>query len=153
MIPRPDDGIVVVAMSHVHAESDERKALREELVARLDDLSTHCRQEIAWWQAERARYERPIGSGQSTVRETPPSGGAGGHDSRLDRMERRLELIAGDLVSMRRDITDIRDRMATKVELEAVKDSVQKMADGYNDTRERLDRVADLLKRYLTTAE
>ena len=55
-----------------------------------------------------------------------------GIDQRLDRIERTL--------------TDISERMATKVELEATQENVKKMADGYMAIGRRLDVVADLLK-------
>ena len=37
--------------------------------------------------------------------------------------------------------------LATKVELEAMSDSIKMVADGYQNVDKRLDKVADLLKR------
>ena len=60
-------------------------------------------------------------------------------DHRLDRIEQRFDRVE-------RTLTDISERMATKVELEATQENVKKMADGYMAIGRRLDFVADLLK-------
>ena len=103
----------------------------------------------------------------SIVRETPKSYGDSGEDKRLDREEQRLDRVEQrlDRVEQRLDrvdhrldrieqrfdrvertLTDISERMATKVELEATQENVKKMADGYMAIGRRLDFVADLLK-------
>ena len=103
----------------------------------------------------------------SIVRETPKSYGDSGEDKRLDRVEQRLDRVEQrlDRVEQRLDrvdhrldrieqrfdrvertLTDISERMATKVELEATQENVKKMADGYMAIGRRLDFVADLLK-------
>ena len=110
----------------------------------------------------------------SIVRETPKSYCDSGEDKRLDRVEQRLDRVEQrldrveqrlDRVEQRLDrvdhrldrieqrfdrvertLTDISERMATKVELEATQENVKKMADGYMAIGRRLDFVADLLK-------
>ena len=103
----------------------------------------------------------------STVREPPKRYGDSGEDKRLDRVEQRLDRVEQrlDRVEQRLDrvdhrldrieqrfdrvertLTDISERMATKVELEATQENVKKMADGYMAIGRRLDFVADLLK-------
>ena len=75
-------------------------------------------------------------------RETPAD--YGHVDNRFDRIERALiEMRAATTA----DFDDIRRTMATKVELEALDDKINMLADGYHAISKRLDQVADLLKR------
>jgi chromosome segregation ATPase len=67
-------------------------------------------------------------------------------DGRLDRVDGRLDRIDGRLDGIERTLADIRERMATKVELENTNENVKKMADGYVTVGQRLDAVAELLK-------
>ena len=81
----------------------------------------------------------------AVARETPPSYGE--VSQRLDRVEGRLGDVDGRLDRIERTLTDIREQMATKIELEAMNDKIKMVADGYQNVDQRLDKVADLLKR------
>lgn len=104
------------------------------------------------------------------AREQPPPESA--WDGRLDRFERMLSetlnavtVLQRDVSGLQRDVSGlqddvgglkrevqvVREQMATKVELEALRDSIHIVADGFAHTQIRLENVADLLKRYLTT--
>jgi archaellum component FlaC len=67
-------------------------------------------------------------------------------EARLDRLESRMDRMEARLDRMERTLTEIRERMATRVELEETNENVKKMADGYITIGKRLDAVADLLK-------
>jgi chromosome segregation ATPase len=60
-----------------------------------------------------------------------------------------LGTLRSEFEGLRAEVAAIREQMATKVELEALKDSVNTVADGYAHTQASLDRVADLLRRHL----
>jgi len=83
--------------------------------------------------------------GQSTpgvlVRETPPDNG----DMRLVLAE-----IRHDVLMLRRDVIRMRELMATKVEVESIKDDIRLVADGFAQTQQRLRDVAGLLRRFVT---
>lgn len=166
-----DDGIVVV-MSDIQPKAITDSEFNRELVRALDDLKEAARQHGEEIQASIARSDAIRGCrrsgvaerGQETtnsiVRETPKSYGDSGEEQRLDRVEQRLDRVEQrlDRVDQRLDrieqrfervertLTDISERMATKVELEATQENVKKMADGYMAIGRRLDVVADLLK-------
>jgi chromosome segregation ATPase len=66
-------------------------------------------------------------------------------DGRLDRIDRTLTAIREQMAT-KVELEEMRRTMATKVELESMSDGIKQMADGYQTTNERLDRVANLLK-------
>ena len=129
-----DDGIVVGMGGH-DFDWDRFEAEGEEIARRMREVSRTMAEQNAASRAERARYEERKARAGSTARETPPHEPAS-IEARLDRVEAI--------------VTEIRDRMATKVELEAMRDSVQMIADGYAQTQHRLADTSGLLKRYLT---
>ena len=80
-------------------------------------------------------------SGALLVRETPPDNG----DMRLVLAE-----IRHDVLMLRRDVIRMRELMATKVEVESIKDDIRLVADGFAQTQQRLRDVAGLLRRFVT---
>ena len=125
----------------------DKAALNAEIVRALDELVADSKfhaarikkgfeeadERIRRHRAEEEERARRRATDTAIARETPPS--YGDLNGRLDRIERTL--------------TDIRDQMrtlATKVELEAMKDSIKMVADGYRTVNKRLDQVANLLK-------
>jgi hypothetical protein len=138
---------------NVDFDWDRFEAEGEDIARRMREVSRTMSERNAASKAARARYEDRIANGDSVARETPPSNGTGGVETRMDRFEHALAGITQELAHLRRDVSDIRERMATKVELEAVHDSVKIVADGYAQTQSRLAEVSSLLKRYLTPAE
>jgi hypothetical protein len=136
-------------MSDRHEKTLTREEFNQALVRARDDLVTDATYHEAQIKASFARTddvfhriraereERALKAvDESAVRETtPPYGEVGGLDQvrgRLDRIERTL--------------TEIRDRMATHIELEAMGDKIKLVADGYQTVSTRLDQVATLLK-------
>lgn len=110
----------------------------------------------------------PPSGGHSLAREQPPPDNA--WDGRLDRFERMVTEMLNtvtviqhdvsalqrdvgglkdDVGGLKRDVGAIREQMATKVELEALRDSINIVADGFAQTQTRLGHVTGLLKRYL----
>jgi hypothetical protein len=117
-----------------------------------------------------ASSSSPPSGGHSLAREQPPPDSA--WDGRFDRYERMLtETLSAVTVlqrdvgalkedvgalkenvgAMKRDVQTIREQMATKVELEALRDSINIVADGFVETQVRLAHVADLLKRHFVS--
>ena len=167
MIPRDDDGIVVVAMSETEPRTVTQEEFNRELVQALDNLVADARHHGALIKAAFDRPAKPV-----VVRETPPSYGAVPErldhmerrlqrvegrlddiegrleriESRLDRLESRMDRMEARLDRIDRTLTEIRERMARKVELEETNENVKKMADGYTTIGKRLDAVAELLK-------
>ena len=146
MIPPDDDGIVVVVMSEIEPRTVTREEFNRELVQALDDLVADARHH---GQLIKAAFDKP--ARPAVARETPPV--YGGVPERLDHIEERLDRLEGRMDRMEarldrieRTLTEIRERMATKVELEWTNENVKKMADGYVTIGKRLDAVADLLK-------
>lgn len=122
----------------------EGKALEQRMRAVVVELD---RQKAA------SRPSPPSGD-HSLAREQPPPDNP--WDGRLDRFERMLTetlntvtVLQHDVSSLQRDVGAIREQMATKVELEALRDSINIVADGFAQTQTRLGHVAGLLKRYL----
>ena len=142
MIPALDDGIVV-AMGLHEFDWDRFEAEGEEIARRMREVSRTMAEQNAASRAERARYEERKARAGSTARETPDAG-HGSLEERLERFERKLTAMAADL-------SDVRERMATRVEVEAIRDSLNIIADGYAQTQHRLAETSSLLKRYVTS--
>jgi hypothetical protein len=124
----------------------EGKALEQRMRAVVVELD---RQKAA------SRPSPPVG-GHSLAREQPPPDSA--WDGRLDRFERMLNetlnavtVLQHDVSALQRDVGAIREQMATKIELEALRDSINIVADGFAQTQTRLGHVTGLLKRYLAS--
>jgi uncharacterized protein YoxC len=56
-----------------------------------------------------------------------------------------------DVAGLQGETGLIREQMATKVEFESLRASVDLVAEGFTETQNKLTRVADLLKRYLVS--
>jgi chromosome segregation ATPase len=160
LIPPDDDGIVVVDMSEIEPRTVTREAFNRELVQALDDLVADARHH---GELIKAAFDKP--ARPAVARERPPVytevperldriEERVGHmekrldrvEERLDRLESRMDRMEARLDRIERTLTEIRERMATKVELEETNENVKKMADGYVTIGKRLDAVADLLK-------
>ncbi len=134
-------------------------------------LEQRMRAVVAEMDRQNAVSRSSRASGRHALaREQPPPESA--WDGRLDRFERMLSetlnavtVLQRDVSGLQRDVSGlqddvgglkrevqvVREQMATKVELEALRDSIHIVADGFAHTQIRLENVADLLKRYLTT--
>jgi predicted nuclease with TOPRIM domain len=173
LIPPDDDGIVVV-MSETEPRTVTREEFNRELVQALDDLVADARHHGAIIKAAFDKPSRPPAArevsppygevperldrmdgrldrmdgrlDQMDGRLDQMDGRLDQMDGRLDQMDRRLDQMDGRLERIERTLVEIRERMATKVELEATNENVKKMADGYVTIGKRLDAVADLLK-------
>ena len=154
-------------MSEIQPRTVSREEFNRELVQALDDLVADARHHGELIAASFERSMKP-----ALARETSPpygeiperlervEGRLERVEGRLERVEGRLERVEGRLDQVdgrlsgidkrldriERTLTEIRERMATKVELEETNDNVKKMADGYMTIGKRLDAVADLLK-------
>jgi hypothetical protein len=130
-------------MSETLPRTVTREEFNRELVAALDDLVSSAKHHGDLIKASFERSPAP-----SVARETPPP--YEDTSQRLNRIDERLDRIERTLVEMRSAMqagfADIRQTMATKVELEAMHDKIKQVADGYQTINQRLDGVADLLK-------
>ena len=140
-------------MSDVTPKAVTREEFNRGLVSALDDLVRDMKYHGELIQEGLARSEHLRRQRALEARETPlPYNG--GTTERFDRLDEALESLTrrvvevkGEVADVKRDVADIRERMATKVELEETNQNVKRMADGYATTQQRLDRVADMLKR------
>ena len=133
-------------MAEIQPKVVTREEFNRELVQALDDLVSSARHHGELIQAAIDKPVKP-----PVARETSPPYGEVPErldriEARLDRLESRMDRMEARLDRMERTLTEIRARMATKVELEATNENVMKMADGYITIGRRLDAVADLLK-------
>ena len=137
----------------------DKAALKAEIVRALDELVAESKfhaarikkgfaeadERIRLHRIEEEKRARRRVTAGAIARETPPSYGE--VSQRLDRVEGRWGDVDGRLDRIERTLTDIREQMATKIELEAMNDKIKMVADGYQNVDKRLDKVADLLKR------
>lgn len=61
-----------------------------------------------------------------------------------------LAEIRQDILMLRRDVGRMQEWMATKAEVESLRDDIRLVADGFAQTQERLHDVAGLLRRFIT---
>ena len=136
----------------------DKAALNAEIVRALDELVAESKlhaarikqgfaeadERIRRHRIEEEEKWRRRAADSAIARETPPS--YGDVSQRLDRVEGRLGDVDGRLDRIERTLTDIREQMATKIELESMNDKIKMVADGYQNVDKRLDKVADLLK-------
>jgi archaellum component FlaC len=139
--------------------TQDKAARHSEIVQALDELVAESKfhaarikkgfaetdERIRRHRAEEEEKARRRATESAIAREAPPS--YGDVPQRLDRMEGRLGDVDARLDRIERTLADIREQMATKIELESMNDRIKMVADGYQDIDNRLDRVADLLKR------
>jgi len=127
-------------MSETEPRTVTREEFNRELVQALDDLVSAARYHEAEIKASIARSDELTGrrraedaerartaANDSAVRETPPVYGTDNLDERLERIERSL--------------ADIAERMATKADLEQVR---QEMATNLEQVRREMATKADL---------
>ena len=141
MIPLADDGIVV-AMAHSDVTPEEPRTIRELLERMADVLSAP--------DPHRAVIQEIITGGDARkradvveVREIPPPYETDGVSRRLDGLEHAI-------AQVQRSIDELRGVVATKVEVESVRDAVRRIADGYAHISAQLRESSELLKRFLT---
>ena len=107
----------------------DKAALDAEIVRALDEL-------VAESKFHAARIQESF-----TARETPPSYGE--VPQRLASVERRLGDVDGRLDRIERTLTDIREQMATKTDLEEVRRTMASKAD-LEEVRRTMASKADL---------
>jgi chromosome segregation ATPase len=149
-----DDGIVVV----MHFDWDTFDARVDDVARRMRGVSERMTRQIAESQAARARYEQQRGT-VGIVRESPPPAEDEPIHGRLDRLERALNRIGEDVSGVQRELgavrgelLEIKERRATKVELEALQHDIRIVADGFAQTQSRLSEVKGLMVRHLPSA-
>jgi hypothetical protein len=166
LIPTSDDGIVVVMdikeFVVMQKEWEERYDAQLQEIERLMELRLE----------EHRRSGRPGWFGHYLVREHPPEDVDPVHQ-RLERIDARLAGIGsdlsvvkedvgqlksdvtqlkGDVAQLKTDMGQVREALgqtATKVELEAVREEVKMMGDGYQATLKKLDFTSQLLTRFI----
>jgi hypothetical protein len=147
LIPFVDDDIVV-RMADVEVQAGEPRTIRELLERMAEVLSAPDPHRVGIQEIivrDEAR-RRDIGA----VRETPAPYGADSEAQRLDRLEPAVAQVQRSIDELRHIVDEIRLRMATKVEVESVRDDIRKVADGYAHVSAQLQRNSELLKRFLT---
>ena len=83
----------------------------------------------------------PSTSGALLARETPSDDG----DMRLVLAE-----IRHDVLVLRRDVSRMRESMATNAEVESLRGDIRPIAEGFAQAQQRLYDVAGLLRRFVT---
>jgi hypothetical protein len=80
------------------------------------------------------------------VREVPPEDAYLQLNERLKEFQTETRLA---LAEIRDDLVSLREQMATKAELESVRDDIRIVAEGFADIGKRVDDVAGLLRQYV----
>ena len=136
----------------------DKAALDAEIVRALDELVAESKFHAARIQESCSARETPPSYGEVPQRLASVERRLGDVDGRLDRIERTLTDIREqmatktDLEEVRRtmaskaDLEEVRQALATRIELEEIGDDVKRVADGYQTANARLYRVAELLK-------
>jgi hypothetical protein len=127
----------------------EPRTIRE-LLHRMADVLSTPDPHRARIQEISARHDARERVGVLTACETPPSYGSEGVSERLERLEPAVTQLQSSIDELRRLVDQIRLAMATKVELEGVRDDIRRVADGYGHVSAQLQQNSDLLKRFLT---
>ena len=142
-----DDGIVV-RMADIEGPAGEPRTIHELLERMAEGLSAPDphRAEI---QEIITRDEGRQRSHVGTLRETPPPYGMDSEAQRLNRLEPAVAQVQRSLGELRHIVDEIRLRMATKVEVESVRDDIRRVADGYAHVSAQLQKNSELLKRFL----
>lgn len=100
------------------------------------------------WDGRLDRFERMLTETLNAV--TILQRDVSGLQRDVSGLQRDVSGLKDDVGGLKREVQAVREQMATKVELEALRDSLHIVADGFAHTQIRLENVADLLKRYLT---
>lgn len=97
------------------------------------------------------RFERILGAIALDVGELRQDVGQVKQD--VGQLNQDIGQLKQDVGQLKQDVAgfkaDVKERLATKVELEALSHNIAMMADGFNETQRRLSYVADLLKRHV----
>jgi chromosome segregation ATPase len=101
------------------------------------------------WEGRFDRFERMLTETLSAVTVLQHDVSALQHD--VSALNKEVAALKQEVAALKQDVVAIREQMATKVELEALRDSVNLVADGFAQTQTRLDYTSDLLKRYLVS--
>lgn len=144
-----EDGIVV-RMAEIDLPAERPQTMRELLERMAEVLSAPDPHRVGI-QDIITRYDARKPLDVVAVRETSPPYGPDG-PQRLDRLESAVAHVQRSIDELRDIVDEMRLRMATKVELESVRDDIRKVADGYAHVTTQLQRNSELLKRFLTDA-
>lgn len=128
-------------MAHVDVPEEPRTT--RELLERMADVLSAPDPHRAGIQEIITRYDVRKRADGMGARETPPPYGPDGVLQRLVRLE---SAVAG----IQRSIDELRGMVATKVEVESVRDDVRRIADGYAHISAQLQQNSELWKRFLT---
>src|SRR5687767_11541738 len=129
-------------MADIEVSPGEPQTIHE-LLQRMADVLSAPDPHRAAIQEIITRYDARKRADVVEVREIPPRYGTDGVSRRLDRLEPAVAQI-------QRSIDELRGVVATKVEVESVRDDVRRVADGYAHISVQLQQSSELLKRFLT---
>ena len=129
-------------MVHIDVIPEEPRTIREVLERMAEVLSAPDPHRAAI-QEIIARYEARRRAAVVEVREIPPP-------YRTDDVSQRLDRLEPAVAQIQRSIDELRGVVATKVEVESVRDDVRRVADGYAHISAQLRESSELLKRFLT---
>ena len=110
--------------------------------ARIQESFAKTDERIRQHRIEEAKRAGRAASGAAARETSPPYGDI---SERLDRIERTL-VDMREQMATKADLEAVRATMATKVELESMSDKIRQVADSYKTANHRMDRVAELLK-------
>jgi chromosome segregation ATPase len=124
-------------VNQLKADVNELKTDVSQLKADVNELKT----DVSQLKADVSQLKADVNELRTDVNEL-----------RADVNELRTDVnqLKADVTGLKADVADIRERMATKVELESFRESINMVADGFAQTQARLEYVGGLLKRYLT---
>jgi hypothetical protein len=133
-------------------ESTETERTCREISARMKQQnaeSRRSRMEAAAGDAVRGQAQRSTDRGPTgrpiVVRESPPDGYLS-LEERLKEFQAETRLALADI---RYDVLGIRRDMATKAEMESLRDDIRMLAEAYAHTQQRLQETSGLLRRFL----
>ena len=134
-------------------ESKEIERTCREISTRMEQQNAESRRsrmeaaagDVVRGQAQPSTDRGPTGR-PILVRERPP-------DDDISLEERLKEFQAETrlaLAEIRYDVLGIRKEMATKAEMESLRDDIRMLAEAYAHTQQRLHETSGLLRRFLT---
>jgi hypothetical protein len=142
-------------------ESTEIERTCREISARMEQQNAESRRsrmsaaarDVVRGQTQPSTDSAPIGR-PILVRERPPGDDHMSLEERLKEFQAEtraaLAEIRYDVLALRNDLSGIRKEMATKAEVESVRDDIRVLAEGYSQTQQRLHETSGLLRRFLT---
>lgn len=137
-----------------------------EVSSRLEQQNAHSRRKrtraaVLAVQRLRAEREHERASGETAqftgravlARESPSDDSVMPIGDRLRAFEADTRLVLAeirqDLLMLRRDVDRIRELIATRAEVESLRDDIKVVAGGFAQTQQRLHDVAGLSRRYI----